>query len=267
MDVALSLFEHAQVQLWYYGKFLLAFAVVVAVLRSAWFKGHLGEFMVNLAVRLRLDKNTYHLCKDVTLPTADGTTQIDHILVSRFGVFVIETKYLRGWIFGKERQPQWTQVIYRHKSAFQNPLLQNYKHVKTVQDLLALTPEQVHSVVVFMGDSKFKTPMPENVTFGGAFITYIRSKTTPVLSSEQLKDVLTRLKIGALERSRHTNKAHRAHVQSLVKAKTSAPAASALQCPKCGADMVRRTAKRGNTAGQQFWGCTAYPKCRGIVKG
>ncbi|WP_339385147.1 nuclease-related domain-containing protein, partial [Vibrio paracholerae] len=41
--------------------------------------------------------------------TEDGTTQIDHIVVSKFGVFVIETKYMKGWIFGSKDQKQWTQ--------------------------------------------------------------------------------------------------------------------------------------------------------------
>jgi restriction system protein len=35
-------------------------------------------------------------------------------------------------------------------------------------------------------------------------------------------------------------------------------------CPKCGAEMVERTAKRGKFAGQRFWGCEKYPKCAGI---
>jgi restriction system protein len=34
-------------------------------------------------------------------------------------------------------------------------------------------------------------------------------------------------------------------------------------CPTCGRSMVSRTARRGRTAGSQFWGCTAYPDCRG----
>ncbi len=36
-------------------------------------------------------------------------------------------------------------------------------------------------------------------------------------------------------------------------------------CPKCGKTMVLRTAKKGPGAGKQFWGCSAYPECRGIV--
>lgn len=36
-------------------------------------------------------------------------------------------------------------------------------------------------------------------------------------------------------------------------------------CPKCGSLMVRRTAKRGANAGNQFWGCSTYPKCHAVV--
>ena len=36
-------------------------------------------------------------------------------------------------------------------------------------------------------------------------------------------------------------------------------------CPKCGAPMVKRTARKGARAGKPFYGCSNYPKCRGIV--
>ena len=42
-----------------------------------------------------------------------------------------------------------------------------------------------------------------------------------------------------------------------------APFAQALTCPLCAKPMVRRTAKRGTNAGNEFWGCTGYPACRG----
>jgi restriction system protein len=37
----------------------------------------------------------------------------------------------------------------------------------------------------------------------------------------------------------------------------------AIQCPLCGSEMGLRTAKKGPKAGEKFWGCTTYPKCRG----
>lgn len=50
-------------------------------------KGWFGEAMGTLAHRLLLDSRVYHSLNDVTLPSAEGTTQIDHVLVARFGIF------------------------------------------------------------------------------------------------------------------------------------------------------------------------------------
>ena len=142
--------------LWY----LIPIIILVIVLKSAWFKGVTGEFIVNVLARMFLDKHVYHLIKNVTLPTEDGTTQIDHIIVSRYGVFVVETKNMKGWIFGNPDQKTWTQKIYKHSTNFQNPLHQNYKHLKSLESLLGLNDQQVHSLVVFDGDSTFKTEIP-----------------------------------------------------------------------------------------------------------
>ncbi len=51
--------------------------------------------------------------------------------------------------------------------------------------------------------------------------------------------------------------------QTASVAPTQAPPA----CPRCGGPMVRRTARRGSNAGKEFWGCQAYPKCRGTLPG
>jgi hypothetical protein len=109
---------------------LMPLFITVAILKTPFIKGVIGEFKVNLAAKFFLDKYIYTLFKNVTLPTEDGTTQIDHVIVSRYGVFVIETKNMKGWIFDSPQQKTWTQKIYRHTTKFQNPLHQNYKHTQ-----------------------------------------------------------------------------------------------------------------------------------------
>jgi restriction system protein len=61
-------------------------------------KGWLGEKMTTLAMWAMLDKNVYRRVDNVIVNTPNGTTQIDHVLVSVYGIFVIETKNIRGWI-------------------------------------------------------------------------------------------------------------------------------------------------------------------------
>ncbi|WP_417532382.1 NERD domain-containing protein [Marinobacter lipolyticus] len=189
---------------------------MAGLIKSPWFKGKFGEFLVNLSAWWFLDKSRYRLIKNVTLPTEDGTTQIDHVLVSEFGVFVVETKNMKGWIFGGLHQRLWTQKIYRSNHKFQNPLHQNYKHVKTLQTLLGLGDHQMHSVVVFVGGSRFKTPMPENVTKGLGYVRYIKSQRELVLSPEQVAEVCEKVASGRLKASFATDQAHARHVRGLV---------------------------------------------------
>ena len=87
------------------------------------FKGWFGEKKTQFNLWLSLDTKLYRRLHDVIIPSNNGTAQIDHILVSPFGIFVIETKNYKGWIYGSESQSNWTQVIYKSKHNFQNPLL------------------------------------------------------------------------------------------------------------------------------------------------
>ncbi len=198
---------------------LIPLIILAAFLKSSWFKGISGEFFVNVMARWMLDKNEYHLIKNVTLATEDGTTQIDHVIISAYGVFVVETKNMKGWIFGSAKQKSWTQKIYKQTHKFQNPLHQNYKHVKTLEALLGLKEHQLHSVVVFVGDSQFKTEMPENVTFGGGYIRYIKSKQQVVLTEAEVEEIIGKIESGRLMPSFKTDRDHTRHLENINKEK------------------------------------------------
>jgi restriction system protein len=237
---------------------LIVIALVLPLFRTPWFKGIFGEFLVRLSARFMLDKNLYHPFHSVMLATPDGTTQIDHIFVSKFGVFVAETKNMKGWIFGDPAQESWTQQIFKSKYKFQNPLRQNYKHTKALEALLSIPESAIHSVIIFVGESTFKTVMPENVTYAGGFIRYIKSKTQVVLTDSQVQTAISAIKSGKLKA---TFQAQLEHVRNLQS--RSNPDSEQL-CPKCGSPMVLRTAKKGGNQGNQFWGCSQYPKCHTI---
>lgn len=194
----------------------LAFAVLAGLLRSPRFKGWRGERAVQGAIRRQLNPLIYVDMHNVTLPTADGgSTQIDHLIFSPYGLFVLETKNYQGWIFGTEKQREWTQQIFRKRSRFQNPLRQNYKHVKTLQSLLDIAPEHLHSVIAFVGDCEFKTEMPAHVTRGLGFVGHIQSFTQPVWSPEQMQALLDKLDALRLQPGRATDRRHVAHVRQL----------------------------------------------------
>jgi len=231
-------------------------AVLIGLARLPVVKGYFGELLVRITARMAFPRETYHRLDNLTLETPDGTTQVDHVIVSPFGIFVIETKNMAGWIFGSEREPQWTQKIFRKTFRFQNPLRQNYKHVKAVEGALEIPSDTIHSVVVFMGDSRFKTPMPANVTQGLGYVRHIKSFQERVFSDHQVRELVARLETG---RARPSFETHRNHVTNLKK---RADPAAERSCPACGSPMVIRSVRRGARAGQQFWGCSGYPKCR-----
>lgn len=233
--------------------------IIISFLKSPFMKGVFGEFLVNLSAKLFLDKNIYTLFKNITLPTEDGTTQIDHVIVSKYGVFVIETKNMKGWIFGDQHQKMWTQKIYRHTTKFQNPLHQNYKHTQTLQTALALDPEKMFSLVVFVGDSTFKTAMPDNVVYTGGYIRFIKNKKQPILNDSDIQEICKKIQSGRLKPSIRTHIDHVKHVKTIVAEKQQRQDNS---CPKCGKPMTLRTTKNGDNPGKQFWGCTGFPQCR-----
>jgi restriction system protein len=191
---------------------LIPTIIVIGFFRTPYIKGLIGELQINFAAKHFLDKAFYTVFNNVTLLTEDGTTQIDHIIVSRYGIFVIETKNMKGWIFGNAHQDMWTQQLYRHKNQFQNPLRQNYKHTQTLQSALQIDKNKLFSLIVFIGDSQFKTPMPENVIDRG-YITYIKRKKEVLLSELDVQLACEKITSDRLAPTRHTHVDHIKHIK------------------------------------------------------
>lgn len=129
--------------------------------------------MVSKAIQAAFAPPDFHLLNHITLQLEDGTTQVDHILVSKFGVFVIETKDYQGWIFANAKQKNWTQVMFGRKFKFQNPIFQNMRHMQAVEKLLDFLPSSaIKSVVVIVGKAEFKTEKPQGVCAIAELIKY-----------------------------------------------------------------------------------------------
>ena len=199
-----------------YSLLALAIGFVLGRYRASVFQSDFqnrGEALLSHAVRTNFGPPDYHLMNHVTLEMKDGTTQIDHILVSRFGVFVVETKHYKGWIFANAKQANWTQVLFNGKFKFQNPILQNFRHVLAVQDRLDFLPsDAIKSVVVFTGEAEFKTEVPEGVFSLSGLIDYLQEQTAEVMSPNRVQFCVGRLETARLAVSGKTDVEH---VQSL----------------------------------------------------
>ena len=187
------------------GILLIIFSLFFALVRKK-AKGFIGEKSLSTALGLKLDRKTFTTFENLYVPAGDFATQIDLLVLSVYGIFVVEIKNYSGWIFGDEKSKNWTQVLYSKKNQFQNPLRQNYKHVKALAEYLNIETDKIFSVVYFAGDAKFKTYMPSNVLSSG-LSRHINSKKTFKFQTSEVNRIYDRLtelkKSKSINQSKH----------------------------------------------------------------
>lgn len=162
-----------------------------------------GEALVANTLAYGLDHEKYYIFNNVTIPSEyNGSSQIDHIVVSHLGIFVIETKDYKGWIFGGKDQKEWTQSLPGgNKFHFFNPLRQNWSHIQSLKEIFPTIPEEKFiSVVVFTDASEFKSQLPENVVNRDALVSYIMKFQEQIIHEDTIYAV-----VGKLTYRAHTN--------------------------------------------------------------
>ncbi len=185
----------------------LSLLVGVAIGRFLFFRANIGEALVADAIG-----NGFHrshvLLNNVTLEMGAETTQIDHLIVADTGIFVVETKHYKGWIFGNRDGARWTQVIYRYKSTFQNPIRQNYGHVKAVQALFTLPDKAFFSLVVFTGEAELKSDFGPSVMKLPGLIPYLANQQTVLFDERKMAYIVGRIEMRRKRRSLETDEYH-----------------------------------------------------------
>ena len=156
-------------------------------------KGIAGERVVTYFLN-KLDKSKYFTINDITLKINDRTTQIDHIVVSCYGIFVIETKNWKGSVYGS----RWGNDIYQYlggvKYTHQNPIKQNIGHIKYLKGVLSSYPNLEYiSIVAFGGYSKRKIKDDISINISKILDT-IREYKEEVISELDRDRVYTKLK-------------------------------------------------------------------------
>ncbi len=251
--------------------------VVIAALSAAVkimvpkIKGKSGEVSIALLLK-KLGTEDYIVLNNIMLNTsgADGaninTSQIDHVIVSRYGLFSIETKNYKGWITGTENGAKWTQTIYKTKNQFMNPIRQNYGHVKALEalirensgkcGLMENTDVPIYPIVTFSGESTLKVKIDKaDVVYWGQLVTTIKKYSTEkILTEDQMALIADLLREHNID-SRENRKEHVQNIREEKTRKTESVASGI--CPKCGSSLVERSGKYG-----RFYGCSNFPDCK-----
>ena len=208
--IALVIFIILAVGWWFY---------VCVVECSSERKGERGESILTLALG-DLDPKLYHVMNDVLLPdgfpSGQGTTQIDHIVFSPFGIFVVETKNYSGWIFGNPKSAKWCQCFYGKRFYFQNPYRQNYKHVCCLSQLTGLNKDAFIQVIAFVGPCTVKTRdvlPPSFVVSQAELETFIHSHRIPRISDALLLQAENAIRKAQIENTPDAKENHISRVR------------------------------------------------------
>ena len=230
---------------------------------SAWFtsRGELGEQAIATEL-LQLNKNNsekgspeYLIINDLLLADGVYSSQIDHIVVSQYGVFVIETKTMSGTISGSLDSEYWGQSLAGVLYKFRNPVLQNAGHINAIRNILNDRSNSIPicSIIAFSPDA--------DLNFDNKFIVHFY-EVVPLISSYRKvrlpKGVVKGIYKKLSEENETNPEVRKKHVELAQQRKAySHELIKRNICPRCGGFLIIRKGKKG-----PFYGCSSYPRCR-----
>jgi DNA-binding FrmR family transcriptional regulator len=124
-------------------------------------KGKIGEYITQKVIESYCNKRGYSYLYDVMIKNEMiETSQIDHLIITRKGIAVIETKFHDGTIYGSEFDENWTYITRdnenrKHKNYYHNPIRQNYGHIEALKKIVD-KDVQYYNIVLFIDSVNLK---------------------------------------------------------------------------------------------------------------
>ena len=217
----------------------------------------MGEFWAKQELN-KLSPKKYIIINDVMIYGKDNKThQIDHIVVSKYGIFVIEMKNYYGKIVGDEYNKKWIQYLGRNKYYFNNPIHQNFGHIKVLEELLDIKSEKIIPIICFSNQASLKIKAKSPIVQLDNLNKLIRNFTKEIIS-EPL-DIITN-KI--TESNIITKDIRKNHIKNIkIQLKEEKHLEKNGICPKCHNCLIPKKGKYGT-----FIGYSNYPQCKYIKK-
>lgn len=197
---------------------LVFFSALLAKLKIN--NGKRAEKKLDQFLKRNLDKKDWHIISNITLPIEQGkgTTQIDTIIISIYGIFVIEVKEYSGKIYTNSGKT-WYQYLGKKKYPFQNPHYQNILHINALSTIFRLPKNCFKNLVIFLGTAEFKS-IPENTfTSLESLISALKAKEA-IIPRARIIDLIGRVEYFRKYDLPETDSAHIEYVQKKLKATT-----------------------------------------------
>ncbi len=175
---------------------LLPIVIFVAITQLKSTRGWWGEWTVSCILKF-LPKE-YHVYADVKVYVNGRKCQIDHLIISPYGIFVIETKSYLGLTSGKSLDKKWRRSVLGKRYFTGNPLMQNQYHIDLLTQKLRQVPgfndQWLKSVIVFCFGSKLKIhDNPDNVIMYSRLYRYIRKFKNELISESSINEIIRKL--------------------------------------------------------------------------
>lgn len=238
---------------------IVLLAILTLILKAKYpsIKGKIGEKRVSLSL-LWLPKDQYIVLNDLFFKFGEYSTQIDHIIVSIYGIFVIETKNYKGWIFGNSNKDHWIQNIWGNEYTLYNPIYQNESHIRFLEKNFSEirdVSDKIYPIVVFLNASRLHLHGECScVVLKEELMGYIGSYKEKVLGHEQCIKIADTLRTANIQDTKE-RKQHKAKVREAKQIREAKINQGV--CPRCGGQLILREGQFG-----QFYGCSNFPNCR-----
>lgn len=247
-----------------------------------------------IAFELRNSHIPMYVLHDLCLEHDGLTAQLDYVLITKGKTFILECKNLYGNIEINNAGDFIRTVQYGHryeKEGIYSPITQNKRHLELLKAIISERQsnflrraifekyfyDEYRSVVVLANpqtvlNAKFaKKEIKEQVIRSDQLIAYIKriNAGEAYASAASMQDFANfLLSIHKKISIDYTEKYKKAIVETKAQKNNLGDLSiteEKLLCPRCGAVMVKRQARRGIYAGNEFWGCSNYPECKCII--
>lgn len=216
-------------------------------------QGEFGEIVIT-DILSQLSQEDYRIYNNIYVNYNGMSVQIDHLVISRYGVFVIETKNYSGKIYGYENSDNWIQYLNDEKYLFKNPIKQNKFHALAVKNILRISESAILPIVVFLPKSDLKCETDSTVIYSYQLYSFIDSKKEIKFKDESIDILISNLNNSMINHENIELK----HIEEIKRRKEEYDeCVENMVCPRCKGKLVERHGKYG-----KFIGCSNYPYCK-----
>lgn len=164
--------------------------------------GDKGEYIVKRELK-KLDSSKYIVLNGYAFVNGEDTTQIDHLVLSLYGIFVIETKNYSGELTIDLEDEKWSYVCVNEKTGkkstrvqrFENTYMQNEYHINFLSRLLRVEKSKFASMVVFANRNlSINDDMEDCILWYDEVVPYIKQAKEVKFTLEEIGGFLTTLR-------------------------------------------------------------------------